>query len=223
MARYRKKKATPTKGPSAFRRGLTLAGKVASTAIKVARIAEMVNAEKQYFDNNTALATRSPTPSGTIDLISGIPQGDDDGNRQGNSIKLNSMFVTIQGGMSASATQTFVRILLVLDKFNTGSAPSVGNIVGLSLTSGWSVIAPLNVDFTQRYRVLMDKRIALSQNGRQNFIMKKYLKFKNRHVHYTGPLATDTYNNNIYMVLLSNETTNTPTIFYNCRVGYYDN
>lgn len=207
---------------SKFKRGVSLAAKVAQTAATVAKIASMVNSEKQYYDNNTLLVTRNPTPTGTVDIMSGIPQGDDNGQRTGNSIKLNSLYITMQGGMSASATQTFVRMILFEDKFNTGTAPTAANVLGLTLTTGWSVIAPLNVDFSTRYKVLLDKRIALSQNGKQNFIFKKYIKTQ-RHVHYTGPAATDTYNGNIYLLLLSNESTNTPTIYFNCRVGYYDN
>lgn len=124
--------------------------------------------------------------------------------------------------MAAAATQTFIRMILFEDKFNTGTVPTASNLLGLTLTTGWSVIAPLNVDTTTRYRILMDKRIALSQNGKQNYIMNKYIKIE-RHVHYTGPAATDTYNGNIYLLLVSNESTNTPTVYFNCRVGYYDN
>lgn len=215
---YKKKPSTYSK----IKRGIDLATKVASTAATVARIATMVNAEKQYYDNNTLLVTRNPTPTGTVDIMSGIPQGDDNGQRTGNSIKLNSLYLTMQGGMSASATQTFVRIILFEDKFNTGTTPTASNVLGLTLTTGWSVIAPLNTDFSTRYRILIDKRIALSQNGRQNFLFKKYIK-RYKHVHYTGPNATDTYNGNIYLLMLSNEATNTPTIYFNCRVGYYDN
>lgn len=219
-AGYRKKPKT-----NWYRRiksGVNLASKVASTAMTVGKLVSMVNAEKQYYDNNTALVTRNPTPAGVIDIMSGIPQGDDNGQRTGNSIKLSSLYLTLQCGMSAAATQTFVRFILFEDKFNTGTTPTASNVLGLTLATGWSVIAPLNSDFSTRYRILMDKRIALSQNGRQNYIMKKYIK-QNRHIHYTGPGSADTYNGNIYLLMVSNEGINTPTVFFNCRVGYYDN
>lgn len=223
MARIYKKKSPPkTSYYNRFKKGVALASKVATTAATVARIASMVNAEKQYYDNNVGLVSRNPTPTGIVDVMSGIPQGDDEGARTGNSIKLNSLYFTMQCGMNASATQTFVRIIMFEDKFNTGTTPTAADLLGLTLTTGWSVIAPLNVDHTIRYRIIFDKRIALSQNGRQNYIWKKYIKIQ-KHVHYTGNLATDTYGGNIYLLTLSNEATNTPTIYFNCRVGYYDN
>lgn len=220
MARYRKK---PMKKSSFFtnvKKGVNLASKVASTAMTVARIAEMVNAEKQYYDINNSWAT-SGAP---LWLLSGIPQGDDEGARTGNSIKLNSIYLQMSLGINASATQTNCRIILFEDKFQTGTAPVFTDLVQASsgANSINNVISPLNVDTTQRYRIIMDKRVALSSTGVRNRLFKKYVKIQ-KHVHYTGPAATNTYNNNIYLVFFHDEPTNAPTLNWWNRVGYYDN
>ena len=225
MARNRKSFKTKPKKTfyQKVKSGVSLASKVASTAATVASLVSMVNAEKQYFDYQYTFATTGQP----MYLISGIPQGDDEGARTGNSIKLNSIYLQMAIGMSASATQTFVRFMVVEDKFQTGTAPTAADLIqytyaGASVNNVINTICPLNVDHTTRYRVLLDKRLSLSINGRMNAIYRKYFKF-DKHVHYTGSGATDTYSSNIYLVIFHNEPTNYPTINIWGRIGYYDN
>lgn len=226
MARYKKRFTKPQ--PSRFSRfvkgastALTTAQKVAQVAQVAYRVAGMVNAEKQYYDNNNSGNASTPNETGNTYSISGIPQGDDEGGRTGNSILMKSLYLTVRGSMNASATNSCVRMLVVQDKFNTGTTPAPSDIMQYN-GSAFSVVSPLNVDHTTRYRVIYDKLFKMSINGDQQFIVKKFLKY-HKHIHYTGPNATDTYGGNIYLIFVSDEATNTPNIVFNARIGYYDN
>lgn len=215
---YKKLKKNWNRGKQ--HRGESLIQKVGRIGQKVAYIGGMVNAEKQYKDIN---ASQSPTFNGSITCLSAIAQGDDVGGRTGNSILAKSLFVNFSIGINASATQTMVRCLIFIDMLNTGTATTATELLTSAYVgNGYAPLAPLNVDFTTRYRVLVDKKYTLSNQGTKMLAVKVYKKL-HKHVKYTGSASTDVYKNNIYMLLISDENANAPLVNWVSRLGYYDN
>lgn len=194
-------------------------GEMATNALKgVAYLKGLVNSERMYFDCND---TQGPTYNGAITLLSGIATGDDDGARTGNSILARSLYLNFSSTINASATTTLVRLIVFMDKMNTGTAPTVADILSTP-GNGYAPLCPLNVDHTSRYKVLMDKKLTLSINGSRIARTIKYVPLMT-HIKYTGVNATDVYKNNIYVLYITDQLANTPLVNLCSRLGYHDN
>lgn len=182
----------------------------------VRAIRGLINVEKHYLD--TGVSTTIDT-SGSITLLSGIAQGDDVNSRQGNSVlgkTLYSRVVLLRNAANTTAMNS-VRIMVIRDLNNVGSAPTVTDVLASA-----TVHSPLNVDHTARYQVILDKVISLSVQGQSGVNRKWFLKVP-AHLKFTGSSATDVYKNALYLLLVSDQASSVPSIASTWRLGYYDN
>lgn len=174
----------------------------------------IINSEKKRYDL-THVFNVSTTPS--FVLLSGIAEGDDVANRVGNSILAKYLTFDYYLTMNGSAQRSTVRVLVFADAQNNGATPSISDLlIGANLTS------PINPDFTQRFTVLFDDHVDLSANGDGIKTLKHYIPL-NFHIRYTASGSTAVTKNNIYMMVVSNEATNTPAFTGDSRLVYYDN
>lgn len=179
----------------------------------------LVNTEKHYFDTG---ATSTIDATTAIVLLTGMGQGDDVNNRNGNSILAKSLY--FQGYVRRDPDNTVaingVRIIIFMDLQNQGSAPTTTDVL-----SAGTVVAPLNVDHTSRYRILMDKRAVLVKDQpSDSFMFKRFFKMSD-HLKYTGAQTTDVYTNAIYLLLVGDigAASDPPVIQWTSRLGYHDN
>lgn len=213
-ARYRK---APYRRRKGFMHRRYSVADIAQSAWKgVKMLKGLVNTEKHYLDTAISTATSS---AGSVTLISGVAQGDDVNNRQGNSVLGKSMYCSYSIARNAANTNVAnnVRIVVFKDLSNIGTTPTVGDILASA-----SVIAPLNVDHTSRYQILRDDRIALTLNGSGSRFSKHYIRV-NDHLKFTGSLATDVYTNALYVLVITDQASSQPTFDANYRFGFYDN
>lgn len=174
----------------------------------------IINSEKKRYDLTHSFSI-STTP--TFTLLSGLAEGDDVANRIGNSILAKYLTFDYYVSMNGSASRSTVRVLVFADTQNNGTTPAVADLlIGSNLTS------PINPDNTQRFTVLFDDHIDLSQNGDGIRTIKHYIPL-NFHIRYTASGGTAVTKNNIYMMVVSNEATNTPAFVGDSRLVYYDN
>lgn len=176
----------------------------------------MINSEKHYFD---VTGSGNVDTTGSVNLLTGVAQGDDVNNRNGNSILGKTIFLRVLLTRVAANTNpvNFCRILVVKDMENTGTDPAISDILASATT-----ISPLNVDHTSRYQVLADRVVPLSANGREGSQHKFYIRV-NDHVKYTGSGGAAIYKNQIYMMLIGDQATNAPSWSSYSRFGFYDN
>lgn len=174
----------------------------------------LVNVEKHLHNK---VHNPSIPSAGTVALISDIAQGDDVADRQGNSILMKYIEFKYTIQINASATATTVRLMLIVDKDNQGSSPSPTDILDFA-----SEVSPLNTDNASRFWVLADKMYALSING-DRVVTDHVFRRCNFHTKYSGANSTDTKANNIYLLTVSNEATNEPTLQGYTRCAFYDN
>lgn len=178
----------------------------------------IVNAEKHYFDIST-INGDNITNTGTVYPLTQIAQGDDVNQRNGNSLLGKTLYIRAICNRVPASTSVVnsVRLMIVKDLEGTGSAPTVTDILQAA-----TVTSPLNVDHTPRYQVMLDKVYALSINGNGSRSIKLF-KRVNDHVKYTGPLSTDIYKNQLYLISLSDQGASYPQLTANSRFAYYDN
>lgn len=176
------------------------------------------NVERKYSDVN-ATTTYSSTP--TLTLLNGLSLGTTSETRNGQSIKMVSMQLRMTGSINASATTTQVRFIIFRDRQANAAAPTAANL----LENSTGINSPLNLDYGKRFKVYIDKEFMMSLNGTAALRYEKYMKVI-FHVDYntgnTGTIA-DITTNSLYILIMSDQATNTPTIAWYFRMRYIDN
>lgn len=179
------------------------------------RLRGLVNSEMLKHDIGGSTNVNATTSIPLKNLVA-IPQGDTDITRTGNSIFARALHGTVVCEKHASATFTYVRVMLLLD---TQSISDTDPVISDVLESNWQ--SHLNSDTVGRFNVLAGKTIVLDAN-RPSMTMK-INKPMRHHVRYNGPASTDVQRGAMYLLLLSSETVNLPTVRYNLRLSYHDN
>lgn len=209
MRRRRYKSRYTTLGASRF---------LAQKALRGVRYLKgLVNAEKYHLDTVVSAAI-STTPS--ITHLTAVANGDGDGARTGNSILLRGLSFSMTWNMNASATNTWIRMVLVQDTQQIGdTAPAFTDV----FDSGSSnIINLLNKNTLGRFKIIRDKVISFSSNSKTDYQKKGFIKFYN-HVRYNGTASSDIQKMGLYLMFVSSEATNTPTVSSFWRIFYYDN
>lgn len=181
--------------------------------------------ELKCYDENDNL--KRPDIGGTVywSPLGQIATGSQINNRVGNRLIVRSISGrwTITAAPSALATTGYshVRVLLVIDKqCNTENMSS-----GVEpLMVGFPINAPLNTEKLTKYSILMDQKIVLDNNHPSHeLVFYKKLKMS---VAYATEAAALPMTNNIFFILLSNETVGSadrPYVIDATRIRYIDN
>lgn len=188
---------------------------------KVKYLSRFVNTEEQYKDYQQTLLAVSGTPH--LLSICDIGQGDAVSDRQGDSIKVTKLQMKYYIEQGGSATQTQIRIMLILDKQANGALPSVGDFL-LDASVDDQLVSLLNLDNKFRFIVLYDRLITLSSSGTRTIGGKVFKKMQT-HIRYSGTTnsTSNIQSNNYFLYIASNETSTNPSITYMLRVKYVDN
>lgn len=204
------------KAPSAWSSAKNLGAK----AYKLAKyVRSIVNVEYKYTDV-AITGSLSTTPSITFltDTVQGVTVND----RNGNSIKLKSMYIS--GIVYANTAATFaqnVRCIIFIDKDSRGAAPLATDLLTAS-----TIQAPINLLNGKRFVVLMDKHINVGTQANTSAMHNfKYFKKFNMDLSYqaSGGSAADADTNQIYMLLMCTNAANTPAVQLNSRIRFIDN
>ncbi len=155
--------------------------------------------------------TGTISTSGEIILLSGMGQGDTSLTRDGLQIMPRNLQFKIRLVMNSSATASQVRFMIFKDKENQGVLPTIAALLEADTT----------MDFTEhdtrpRFQILRDINFNLSINSDRILFMKGFIKLKGK-MWFSGTAGTQTSigKNSLYLYIVSNEATNTPT--HTCR------
>lgn len=195
---------------------------VATKALSTAyAIKKLLNVERKYL---SVYNTSTPATTPTIIFLTGSAQGDTQNSRQGNSIKMSSISMKLQFLLNASATTTFIRVILFKDKASNGVVPTHQELLESTDSQPW-YIANYNPDnCPTRFKVVSDSTHILEANGNTGKQYSKYFKV-NTHVKYdgTGSTQAEATTGHYYLLVVSDEVTNVPTIRNNLTLRYIDN
>lgn len=211
--RYKRRNYAPKYSGSKIDRALNVGMKALVLAKGVKSI---VNAEKKSYDSPFSGTAVSSTAS--VQRLTDIAQGDDYNGREGRSILLKSIEANLVCQIHGSATNTSMRLVIFKDKHNQGTAPTAADI-GITTFYG---LRDSNPTAQKRFTVLKDQQIRLQQGQVDRFPFQYFRKL-NHHVIFDGTASTDDTQGSLWLLLVSNEPTNTPNISGDVRVRYYDN
>lgn len=194
--------------------------KVADMAYKAFRgfqyIKGLVNSETFFIVNS---ASSTPDTSGSVIHLSPVSIGDGQSARTGNSILAKNLFGRIVFNQNVTAVTTRIRFLILRDTQQIGdTSPAVTDVLNSA-----DVLSPLNATlYPGRFNILYDQLILLDDTLRQTCSRKIYIKLNN-HIKYNGSATSDIAKNGLYMLMISTQGTNTPTVDYNLKLSYHDN
>lgn len=174
-----------------------------------------LNPEYKFLDSTPAI---TPGTGGLITNISAIALGDTANDRNGSSIKVTSHLLRGTLTKAAAATATKVRVIIFADTSSNGALPVVADVLQTSNQD-----SPLNKVNGSRFTILFDKSYVLSNDTPMRQF--KHFKKMQHHIHYlNGTSATSAMGQGpIYMLTISNEASNTPTVSVNSRMRFLDN
>lgn len=204
--RYRRYKKAYQKG------GLWGLAKKAATGV----VKYYLNPEYKHSDY---AITQAVNNAGVVfSNINFIAQGDTDQTRDGNSIKVTSHFMRYTFTRNTSSTATYVRFIVFTDVSSNAAVPAVVDVLDNS-----SALSPLNTLNGSRFHILMDRTYTLSAD--KPIVAGEYYKKMQHHIKFLDGSATNTNlgQGPIYLLAISNEITNTPTLSLQSRIRFLDN
>ncbi len=191
---------------------------VATQALSIAKsVASVINVEWKHIDSG--VNTITPGTAGTVVSLNHLAEGVSSNERTGISIKMKSLELRGNFTMDATATNTILRLIVILDNSPNSDLATIAEMFEV----GNVETLRNNVNFG-RFKTLYDRSFAMSGTGMENGTYKKYIKLNN-HVKYSGSDATEDgiEKGQLLFISFSNEATNKPSLKYNARVRYVDN
>lgn len=151
-----------------------------------------------------------------------LTQGAGEDERIGNQVKLFSVQIRGRIVINASATQTFVRIALILDNAADGDYLN-GSQIWNYVSSGVYIDAIRRSDYNTRIKVLTDRVYHLDSTNKKEVFFTIYKKLSAK-VEFSGTSSalSDIVKNNLMLYTVSNEPTNAPTVYFNTKLSYTD-
>lgn len=210
---YRKKRySRPSRSRRTYRKR-----KQTSLRSEVNKLKRM--SKPEFKVNDTDLSGTPGAGSNTPKCVSTIGVGTGRAGRIGVSIRLMSLQYCIKITQHASATDTAVRVICYLDKQNNGAVSSVTDLLVTESTTSLK-----NNLSERRFWIISDRLVDLSANAYTEKTIKYYKRFNiiTKFNAGTAGTATDIDTNSLYILLISDEATNTPTVVGSARLKYVD-
>lgn len=187
---------------------------------KMYKLARQLNVE--YKEHNVQFTGNTVSSTMTIQNLNIIDQGTTDITRIGRQIKITRVNIRGVCAINTSATMTFARFIVLIDKQVNQAAFSAGDL--LFDTSVFdNCVSYINLDNKGRFKILCDKILSLSpSNAVGKFYYNKNLTLPVVYDGSTSAVADQT-SKALYLCMVSSEATNTPAVTLHARIRYVDN
>lgn len=193
----------------------------ASLALKRAKI------PTKYYTTYNATDQAINYSTGLVASMTNIDQGTSENSRIGNSVFIKSidLRIHVKGNQTSTVNDQCVRVLVVKDKLNTGTVPTLANVLETT-GSSLSVISPYslnNKNDMKRFQILKDKLVNVSKYTQDGSELFRFKLYPNCPVRYTSTTGTDEGPNQIYLMVISNVNTNDCLFSYYGITTYFNN
>lgn len=185
----------------------------------VHKLKSMLNVE--YKENYASLTSTSVDFAGAITTLNQISQGDADGTRDGDSLKMINLSIRGYTRINGISGDVLSRIIIFLDPQNVITSP---NEVLATVGSTLAPLSPKSYDNRFRTKILYDKVFKLDPN----YSPQQYFKFAlaiNKHTQFNA--GTTTITSNALKVLLISDVDSAASpkakTSFTYRLTYVDN
>lgn len=161
------------------------------------------------------------TTAGTIELLTGIQQGDTSLTREGLKIRLQSLFVQgIVNTNSSLDSSCHGRLIIFFDTQQHGTAPVVTDVLETA-----DELALPEHENQNRFIIVKDKHFVITpqiSGSAASRFFKIYRKFKGRRIFYigTGAAAANMGKGQLYALYISGQGTYPPVLDFEARVRF---
>lgn len=174
---------------------------------------DLVNLETKFYDTSFAATINN---TGTMTLLSAIPQGNQESQRVGDSVKLQTLQANFMFSMNNATAYTNVRIIIFKGDRENTSTPT-----GAWLLNGGSLYDLKTWRDRFQTRILYDNILTFSNTG----TLAKVVRINqplNFHCNF-APTSTTVEDGGLWMYVISDiAATNFPSITGSARVLYTD-
>ena len=186
----------------------------AKALAKVNYLARLCKPEIKYAD--LPLQSKTFNSTGIVEIGPTVAEGISSTDRIGLSIRLIDLFFHANVYRHATPATTFCRVILFVDKQQVADQKtSVGNVLETV-----HVLSQVARRQKGRFRILVDKKFTLTENN-PGFMFDINMRL-NLTQRYNADMAADWQKNFVYVLFISSEPTNVPTINYNWRHTFTD-
>lgn len=160
--------------------------------------------------------------SGTISCLNALQQGDDFNRRSGRQVRIKSLQLRFSVTKHTSATASRARVIIFIDKDPNQVQCSTSDVLENSTAS--TIKAFRKLDFRKRFILLKDNVFTLNADTpEQMFVLYKEMDLKVVYDASNNGDISDIISNSIHILVIGDESTNTPTFEYNTRIRFIDN
>lgn len=188
-------------------------------ATQALKLVKKVIRQEEKKNVDVAYGPTAQSTTEAVTHLTPIAQGTTHNQRVGLKVTANYLQMRFTCRGNATAIQQSMRIVIVADMQNEGAAPAWTDIFqSASYLSPRQLISqPAN-----RWKVLMDKTVSMDTNGATGVVnFNKFIKLKHI-IKYSGTNSTDESDGNIWILSISDQATNTPTLQYYSRFRFTD-
>lgn len=173
--------------------------------------------EFKQFIANGSIANVDTT--GSIAALTNISQGDDLTNREGRTIRAKSLWVKFRAvyDVDNSPVISYYRVMIILDTEQRGTDPGINDI----LESSGGYLAFRANKYKRRFVSLYDKVFWLDGVNRKSDFNEFY-KRMNIPMDWSSATSTDKIGNHIFLVAISSDPVNGPSLGYRTCLKYTD-
>jgi hypothetical protein len=185
----------------------------------VSYLKNLINIELKSVDDTD---NRAAGTTASIEMVCPLAQGLDNGNRIGDSIKLQKLTFSATFYRHSSATSSSVRVILFRDNRCAGGLPAFTDIFQFNDASMLHQPLKQYALDTERFGILVDTIVDLSvSNYRQTNV---YTIPHTGHIKYIGTDGTIASHaaGSLFLLTWSTENTNKPEVDWYLRVLYTD-
>lgn len=215
MPAYRKRRRRATRSKPWYDKKYSTADLALKAFKGVKRIRKLINVERKVSDtvSTTAMST---TP--VVLSLNQILQGDGPEQREGNSIKPQSLLVSASSHPSASAGSTECRLLIVRDLQQVAdTSPAL-----LDVLDSVDIISMRNEANRGRFNILFDSKWSTNNTAMDTKVISTSMPMHG-HIRFNGSAITDIQKNGLYVMYFSNHASLVPTMDFKARLYYTDN
>lgn len=178
----------------------------------------LVNSERMYLSQTINLAAKS-----NIFQLNALPVGDVSGTRTGNSILMRSLYLRgfIQINPAVTVNTRIGMVLLWDTQQVSDTIPAITDIFDNNDPEA-TLRTSANGYSAGRFKIISRKTFNLIPGQHPTHNIDKYRKLY-KHAKFNGSNSSDIQKNGLYLVILTSEVANFPTVNITSKLGYHDN
>ncbi len=199
---------------------ISYTGAVRQLKSDVKGLISALNVEDKYIDTIVA-PTAFASTAAVLTLLNGTQLGNTASTRNGQSTKAVDLQFNLLLTQNASASVTFVRVIIFRDE-QTNSAAPAGNDLMVDSTN---VLSLRYVPYLPRFHTYLDETICMTSSNNHGVVRSRMFRL-GFHVEYNTSNAgtvADIARNSLYLYLQSNEGTNFASYSFFTRFSFVDN